>query len=132
MWIIIISVVILIMVNLLFSRSNLKKKTANQKIQTEGSMTKKYAYLIDQFTGSRGKVVREDNTSIIIEASSIGGTITITLTQLSVQIVINWKLDSPVFGLHFQQWKFSEDDDQVKIVERICEDMKAYNTRNNF
>lgn len=132
MWIVIILVILLIIINLLFSRSNSIDKNVASKIQVEGGMTKKYSFLVEQFTGSRGKVVRVDKTSIIIEATSIGGTTLIILTHTNGQIAIKWSLDSPVYGKHFQDWEFPEGKDQVKIIESVGEDMKRYNARQGW
>ncbi len=132
MWIVIILVLLLIISNLMFSRSNSTAKNVASKIQAEGGMAKKYSYLIEQLTGSRGKVVRVNITSIIIEASSIGGKTIIVLTQTDGKIAIKWNLNSPVYGQHFQDWKFPENDNQVKIIESVMKDMKAYNDRQGW
>ena len=124
MWIIIILVVIVLIV--LFSFNSDRQKQI-QKIDSEGGMRKKYAFLIDYLCGSQGSILRQSGSSIVLGASSIGGSTIFTLIQTFGSVTIKWEINSPVFGKHSLEWEFPENEDQKTIFTKINTDLIRFN-----
>lgn len=124
MWIIIILVVIVLIVFFLFD-SDRKKQI--QRIDSEGGMRKKYAFLIDYLCGSQGSILRQSGSSIVLGATSIGGSTLFTLIQTFGSLTIKWEVNSPVFGKHSLEWEFPENEDQETIFTKIGIDIERYN-----
>jgi hypothetical protein len=79
MWIFII---LLVVITIIFISFNSDRQKQIQKIDSEGGMRKKYSILINHLCGSRGEILRQSGSTIIVGASSIGGTTNFIITAI--------------------------------------------------
>jgi hypothetical protein len=71
-----------------------------------------------KYPGSRDRV-KEDSSSLYLGMSSMGGSTLFSLIKTFGSLTVQWKLTSPVFGVHSLEWQFPEFLDQEKMVERM-------------
>lgn len=124
MWWIIILIIGVIMLVKFFADLN---KQANY-VTKQGGMRTKYKQLLDYALASspKARIIQETSTFINIGASSPGGAYAFMITHSFGSVIIQWKLESTVFGKHQLEWQFSEFDDQQKMIEQIENDLDKY------
>ena len=131
MWIIIILVVAIILGKFFYDKNQLTNKTIK-----EGGMKNKYHVLIDCLMEGepRGKILNETKDSITFGISNIGGATLFKLTQGFGKVIVQWEVNTPVYGKHNMKWEFLEYDDQENIAKRIVNDTGKYqqNIMNTF
>lgn len=124
-WIIIIGIVVIMLVKF----TNDSNKQANAVIK-QGGMRKKYKILISHILNqdANARIIQESNTLIAIGLSGISGSTVFFISQAYGKVHIQWKANSQVFGNHKLEWYFDEFLDQAKIIEKITNDLTAYQT----
>lgn len=124
MWI----ALIIIVIGYVISKFALANNKQASKVTMEGGMRNKYRDLIEYLMSgdSRSRIFNESSTSITVGLANMGGTTLFILTQTFGNVTVQWKIDSPVFGKHKMEWDFPEYADQVKMVERITNDLGKY------
>lgn len=106
------------------------RKRQNQRVAKEGGMLHKYRVLVQYLLSGHPntKIFQVTGDSLFLGVSSTGGTTTYDLLQTFGKVTITWKVDSPVYGKHKLEWDFDEYLDQNKMIEKIMNDLKQYQT----
>lgn len=118
MWWIIIFVIVII--SIIGFTKDLSKET--KSVQKQGGMRVKYRILINHFldgNDNKARIIQETSTFINIGFTSAGGRTAIFITHTFGKVVIEWKVDSPVFGKHQLKWQFDENADQREMAEKV-------------
>ena len=102
-------------------------KQANS-VTKQGGMRHKYKQLVDYALAlsPRTRIIQETSTFINIGASSPVGPFAFMITHSFGFVIIQWKLESSIFGKHQLEWKFGEFDDQQKMIMKIENDLGKY------
>ena len=74
------------------------------------------------------KIFQVTGDSLLLGVHSSGGTTLYRLLQTFGKITITWTVESPVYGKHRLEWNFDEFMDQNKMIEKIMNDLKQYQT----
>lgn len=122
MWIILI-IVLFFIVQFFIS----KNQKSNQ-IEREGGMRNKYRRLIELIMALHPstRVIQECSDYLTIRASNSGGIVEMSLIQNAHNLVVKWKTESSIFGLHKMKWEFYEFDNQDQMMNRINIDTTSY------
>lgn len=124
MWIIIILSILAIIVARFFYALNKN----NKKISSQGGMRTKYNCLINHILNgdTRARIIQDTSNAVLIGLSNFGGSTYFDINEAFSSVTIRWKIDSPVFGKHNQEWEFPENFDQNEIYNTIESDILVY------
>ncbi len=102
----------------------------NQRIAKEGGMVHKYRILIQHLLSghTNSKIFQRTSDSVLLGVHNSGGTTLYSLLQTFGKISITWTMESPIYGKHKLEWNFDEYLDQSKMLERMMNDLKQYQT----
>ncbi len=122
-WIILIVAAVIIIVKV---TSEVKENA--DKVTAQGGMRVKYRTLVNYALNSdyKARIIRESVNCIDIGATSGGGQVLICITHASNVVIIEWRVENPIFGKHKLNWKFDEFMDQQKMIEKIENDLGIY------
>ncbi|MDQ0110526.1 hypothetical protein J2T02_005679 [Chitinophaga terrae (ex Kim and Jung 2007)] len=125
MWVVIIAIIVFVIGKFIYDKGQ-----QSNRISKEGGMVHKYKTLVQLLMRGHpnSKIFQVTEDSLLLGVSSIGGTTTYSLLQTFGKVTITWKVDSPVYGKHTLEWDFDEFMDQNKMVEKIMNDLKQYQT----
>jgi hypothetical protein len=101
-------------------------QTQNNQLSKEGGVRHKYATLITYIMASLngGHIFSETTDSIVLGKSNpLEGTFKYYLVQTFSKLTIQYKMDSKVFGKHSFEWVFDENEKQIKMFEKMNEDV---------
>ncbi len=122
-WIIIIGIVVITLIK--FANDTNKQGKA---VIRQGGMRVKYRILVNYILNQdpNAKIIQETNTLISIGLSGMSGSTVFFITQAYGSVHIQWKVNSHVFGKHQLEWYFDEFLEQTKMMEKITNDLTAY------
>lgn len=123
MWTIVIIVIVFVIGKFFYD-----KNQKDIKVKKEGGMENKYKILVNHIKSgdSRTRIYQITGDCISLGISNIGGTTIYNLVQGFGKLIVEWKMESPIFGKHRLEWTFHEFDDQNKMMERIANDLSIY------
>lgn len=124
MWWIIIVVIVIMVIKF----ANDSNKQANA-VAKQGGMRVKYRKLINHLLNGDAncKIIQETKAFISVGVSGISGSTVFFIQQTFGTVTIQYKVKSKVFGNHQLEWRFDEFADQDKMIEKILNDVNAYN-----
>ena len=123
MWIFVLVIVVGIIIKFFYEMNGQKRHVARQ-----GGMQHKYRKLIKHIKSGdpRIRVYEETGNSVTVGLMNAGGSTLFTIMQTFGRATVQWKVNSPVFGKHSLEWDFDEYLDQDKMMEKITNDLKHY------
>lgn len=123
MWIFVLLILVGITIKFFYEMNKQKRHVARQ-----GGMQHKYRRLIEHIKSSdpRTKICNETGNSIMVGLSNVGGATFFTIMQTFGKVTVQWEMNSPIFGKHNLEWDFDEYLDQDKMMEKITNDLKHY------
>lgn len=113
---------------LMFVKFFLDLNKQSSYVTKQGGMKTKYKQLVDYALASspKAKIVQETSTFINIGASFPGESYAFMITHSFGSVLIQWKLESLIFGKHQLKWQFDEFEDQQKMIDKIENDLEKY------
>lgn len=123
MWTIIGIIVLIVIVKFIYDSNQ-----QNVVVQKQGGMLNKYSILVQIIKSGDPRIqiqnIRGDSVDLVL--SSAGGITAFYLTQTYGNLTVQWKVQSPLFGMHKMEWTFPEFLDQEKMYNRISNDLEKY------
>lgn len=104
----------------------------NSVIAREGGMTKKYGELIKILLSgdSRSKIYKTTGDTVTLGISSnTGGSTIFVLTHSFDDLMVQYRIDNPIFGKRKLEWKFSKYGDQKMMAEKINNDIGIFSAK---
>lgn len=120
--------IILVLLALMVGKFFYDWSKQNKKIAQKGGMRKKYSKLVNLLMSGdhRTEILDEDPSSITIGLLTAGGKTLFVIAETFGSVVVQWKVDSPVFGKHSREWTFDSSKDQEEMCRRIMIDLQQY------
>lgn len=124
MWWIVVGIIVFIIIKFV----NDSNKQANA-VAKQGGMRTKYSTLVKFLLNQdpHARIIQETSTFISVGASGMSGSTVFFIQQTYGSVTIQYKVESKLFGKHQLEWRFDEFLDQQKMIERITNDVSAYN-----